>query len=100
MPFVAEEMWQKINGYTKWDKKNSIHLQVWPEFDEALAKDEEIVIPVQVNGRVRVKITMDADSSEEEVTKAALANEAVAEYVTGDPKKVIFVKNKIINFVV
>lgn len=98
MPFVAEELWQKVNGFDTWEKENSVHLQKWPEFDEKLASDVDVEIPVQVNGRIKAKVTVSADSDEETVKREAL--KLVQEHVKDEPKKVIFVKNKIINFVV
>lgn len=100
MPFIAEELWQKHNKYSKWKKENSVHLQEWPKFDEKLTLDAKVEIPVQVNGRMRAKVSVARDASEAEVKKAALMDEKVAESISGEPKKIIFVKNKIINFVV
>lgn len=100
MPFVAEELWQEINGYEAWEKENSIHLQKWPQFDEELAKEDQIELPIQVNGKVRAKIMVDLDISEEKAKEMALKNKVVSGYVDGkEIKKVIYVPNKILNFV-
>lgn len=101
MPFVGEELWQTAHNYAKWDKKNSIHLQEWPKYDEKLAKEDQIELPVQVNGKVRAKIMVGLDASESKAKELALKNKTVAGYVEGKKvKKTIYVQNKILNFVI
>ena len=101
MPFVAEELWQEINGFKEWKKENSVHLQKWPEFDEKLAMEEKIELPIQVNGKLRAKIMVDLDISEDEAIEVALKIKIVAKYIKGKkPKKVIYVQNSILNFVI
>jgi leucyl-tRNA synthetase len=95
-PHIAEELWVNVLG-----KKYSIHTQDWPKVDEEAAKDDEITIPVQVNGRLRDRLTVPAESSEEEIQALALASESVQKHLEGKtPKKVIVVKKKLINIVV
>jgi leucyl-tRNA synthetase len=95
-PHIAEELWTGVLG-----KKYSIHTQDWPKVDEEAAKDDEITIPVQVNGRLRDRLVVPAESSEEEIRALALASESVQKHLEGKtPKKVIVVKKKLINIVV
>ena len=100
-PFVTEELWQELNGYKEWQKENSIHLQEWPEFDPGLVKDDQLTIPVQVNGKLRDELVVAADASEDEIKKAALASTNVKKYTDGkEIKKYIYVPGKIVNIVV
>ena len=73
----------------------------WPVADLDLARDDEIEIGIQVNGKLRDTITLPLDCPEEDAQKKALASPAVARYLDGTtPRKVIVVKNRIINVVV
>jgi leucyl-tRNA synthetase len=95
-PHIAEELWTEVLG-----KKYSIHAQSWPAVDEEAAKDDEITIPVQVNGKLRDRLTVPADSTEEQIKALALASESVRKHLEGqEPKKVIVVQKKLINIVV
>ena len=68
--------------------------------DEAAAKEDVIELPVQVNGKVRDRITVAAEASEEEVKSAALASEHVQKFLEGkEPRKVIVVKGKLVSVV-
>lgn len=100
-PFVSEDLWQEVNGYKSWKKENSVHLQDWPKFDEKLIEDETVVIPVQINGKVRAEIEVAKDEMEESVKTKALDNEKVKKLVEGkEVKKVIYVPNRIINLII
>jgi len=91
-PHITEEIWSNLGN------KESIHLSNWPKWDESLVKDKEIKIAVQINGKVRTEILIQADDGEEEVKKKALGNETVLRYMAaGQPKKIIYVKNRVIN---
>jgi leucyl-tRNA synthetase len=95
-PHIAEELWTAQLG-----RPYSIHQQPWPKADEAAAKEDVIEIPVQVNGKVRDRITVAADASEEAIKSAALASEAVQKYLEGkEPRKVIVVKGRLVSVVV
>jgi leucyl-tRNA synthetase len=95
-PHIAEELWTNQLG-----KPYSIHQQAWPKVDEAAAKEDMIELPVQVNGKVRDRITVAADASEEEIKSAALASETVQRYLEGkEPKKVIVAQRKLVSVVV
>lgn len=94
-PHIAEELWEKLGH------KESIFKQKWPEYDKNLIKDEEIELVIQVNGKLRDKIKVDADISEDEAQKVALNSEKVKNFVKDkEPKKIIFVKGRLINIVV
>ena len=94
-PHVAEEMWE-ITGHT-----TLLAEEKWPEVDESALKVEEIEIPVQVNGKVRGKITIPADANEETVREFALSNEKIKKYTEGkNIVKFIYVKGRLVNIVV
>lgn len=94
-PHITEELWSDL------DQEGSIHVGEWPVHDKKYLVSEEIVIVVQVNGRVRANITMPADASEEAITEAAKADTKVAEYLNEkEVRKIIYVPQKLINFVV
>jgi leucyl-tRNA synthetase len=95
-PHITEELWTNHLG-----KPYSIHQQSWPKVDEAAAKEDLIEIPVQVNGKVRDRITISADASGNEIESAALASEQVQKYLEGRrPQKVIVVQNRLVSIVV
>ena len=94
-PHIAEELWTEHLG-----KPYSIHQQPWPEFDAEAAKEDEITIPVQVNGKLRDRVVVPADASEDEIKSAALATDGAQKYMEGkSPKKVIIVPKKLVNIV-
>jgi len=93
-PHLAEELWERLGH------KKNMTVERWPSFNEELIYEETVEIIVQVNGKLRDRIKISRDSSEQEVKKAALTSEKIKKYVSTDPKKVIFVKNRLINFVV
>ncbi|MEK7327390.1 MAG: class I tRNA ligase family protein, partial [Chloroflexota bacterium] len=94
-PFMAEEIWaRKGRAY-------SIHQQKWPKYDEGLAADEMVTLVLQVNGKVRDRLTMPVSVTEAEAQAAALASEQVKKYLDGKtPRKVIYVAGKLVNVVV
>ncbi len=99
-PFIAEDIWQEVNGFKEWRKENSIHLQEWPDFDEKLIEEDVITIPVQINGKVRAEIEIAKGDSEDIVKNKALENEKIKEYLKDrDLKNLIYVKDKIVNIV-
>ena len=94
-PHISEELWTNYLG-----KPYSIHQQPWPEGDEDAAREDTIEIPVQVNGKVRDRIVVSAEASEEQIKAAALASEAVQKYLEGkEPKKVIVANKRLVNVV-
>ena len=94
-PHLSEELWQ---GVLK--NKKSIHLEKWPEYDEKLLAEEKVKLVIQVNGRVRDTAEVKKGLSEEEAKKIALASENVKKHISGEIKKVIYIKDRIINLVV
>ena len=93
-PHVTEELWEKLNlgGYIFESK--------WPTYDESKIVSDEIEIPVQINGTVRYRINIPAQSDEKEIEKIALEASALKNYMTGkEIKKVIVIKSKIVNIV-
>lgn len=94
-PHVAEELWARRKG------PYSIHIQAWPAFDAAAAAEDQVTLVLQVNGKVRDRITMPAGLSEDDARAAALSSEAVKRYLEGkEPQKVIVVPGKLVNVVV
>ncbi len=93
-PFIAEEIWSDV-----FKEKDSIHLSSWPEVG-SIDIETEIELPVQVNGKVRAIITTAVDASQDEVIATAAKEEKVASYISQKDYKVVFVKNKILNFIV
>ncbi len=92
MPFLAEELWEVLGG------EFSIHNQQWTEYDEKFLKEEEVEIPVQVNGKVRGKVTIDIEINEEELKEVILKDANLKKHI-GEIKKLIYVKGKIVNIV-
>jgi leucyl-tRNA synthetase len=93
-PHIAEELWEQTGG------TGSVFDSAWPSFDPMLAAEDSIELVVQVNGRVRGKIVVARDISENAALAAALADPAVTKFATGTPKKVIFVPGRLLNIVV
>ncbi len=94
-PHLAEELWNLFGN------KKSIFLQKWPDYKEALTEETTIQLPVQVNSKVRLILSVPADISEEEVKKLALADEKIQKWLEGkEIKKTIFIKGKTLNLLV
>jgi leucyl-tRNA synthetase len=94
-PHIAEELWQAL-GHSE-----SFAYAPWPTFDPALLKDEEIEVPVQINGKLRGRITVPADADRSALEAAARKDEKIAPLLEGKTvKKVIVVPGKLVNFVV
>jgi leucyl-tRNA synthetase len=93
-PHVSEEMWERLDG------QGMLADAAWPVYDAAVAAEPEVVVVVQVGGKLRARLTMPAGSSEEKVLKAALAEPKVQAALNGSkPSKVIFVPDRLINLV-
>jgi leucyl-tRNA synthetase len=96
-PHIAEELWHRRQG----GQAGSIHLQAWPAYNPALAAEDTVTIAVQVNGKLRERLSAPVGSKEAEVTKLALASPEVQKWVEGKPvRKAIYVQDKILNLVV
>ena len=93
-PHISEEIWQILGNET------SIFKSSWPIFDANLAKDNEVEIVVQVCGKLRAKMTVKADISEDDAFALAKENEAVVKWIENkDIKRVVFVPGKLLNIV-
>ena len=93
-PHMTEELWSFLH------KDESVTYQPWPTFDEAALVEDEIEIVLQVNGKVRGRLTIPADADREKMTELAIADEAVQKQLDGgQPKKVIAVPGKLVNVV-
>lgn len=94
-PHLAEELWEKIGN------RPSVLQQPWPQFDPTAIVEEEILIIVQVNGKLRGKMKVRANASEEDIKAVALMDENVARFISDkEIKKLIYVPKKIVNIVV
>lgn len=94
-PHLTEELWHRF-GY-----KTSIHNEKWPKYDEKLIQKRDFDLVIQINGKVRDIIKISIDISEEEAKKSALKSEKVSKYIKGRQiKKIIFIKNKLLNIVI
>ena len=92
-PHWAEELWQDV-----LDNETSVHKEAWPEFDPNAAKASEVELAVQVNGKVKAKITVASDAAEDVIRETAL--EAIADATAGkDIKKVIVIPGRLVNVV-
>ena len=104
-PHITEELWQTLTSQGRTLRiqkgltfRGSIHFSSWPKWDENLVKDQEIKIAVQINGKARTEIIIQMNEEEEEVKRKALSNQTVLKYlINGHPKKIIYVKNRVIN---
>jgi len=94
-PHITEELWS-LQG-----KPYSIHTQAWPEIDAEAARQDEITLVLQVNGKVRDRLVAPANVSEEEARRLALENPNVQRFLEGrDPRQVVYVKDRLVNVVV
>ena len=94
-PYLAHELWEML------DEKGNLLKAPWPKYDAALGKEEELEIPVQINGKLRSRIVVPADASEEFVLEHALTDEKVKAAIAG--KQIvnkIYVPGKLVNIVV
>jgi leucyl-tRNA synthetase len=94
-PHMCEELWEML-GHC-----DGLAAATWPEFNADVAKADEIVVPVQVNGKVRSRLTVPAEASEQELEKMALADPAVIAHLMGKQvKKVVIAKGRLVSLVV
>jgi len=96
-PHLAEELWQRLRG-SQW--KDSLAYEPWPTFDPKLVVDEEIEIPVQVNGKLVSRVVVPKDATQDAVCAAAKANPKVAERLAGATiLREVYVAGRLMNFV-
>ena len=94
-PHIAEELWERLG------KPYSIHTHPFPTYNEELAKEEEVTLVVQVNGKLRDRLTVSVGTAEEAARELALASERVKAHLEGKQiSKTIFVPDKLVNLVV
>jgi leucyl-tRNA synthetase len=93
-PYLAHELWAMLG------EKGSLLKAPWPKYEAALAKEEELEIPVQINGKLRGRVIVPADASESFVLDRALADEKVQSSIAGKRiVKKIYVPGKLVNIV-
>ncbi|NQV93364.1 leucine--tRNA ligase [Candidatus Kaiserbacteria bacterium] len=92
-PHLTEELWERLGNMT------SIHLEEWPEFDESKLVSDTVSIAVQIHGKVRGLVESPSGSSEDEVLALVRKDEGLSKWIEGEPKRVIYVENKLINLV-
>ena len=94
-PHISEELWARSG------RPYSVHTQTWPAWDEDLAREDEITLVVQVNGKLRDRIQAPADIDEERAKELALASERVRQFTkVKQVAKIIYVPGKLVNLVV
>jgi leucyl-tRNA synthetase len=94
-PHMSEELLERLGS------EGGLSRASWPTFDPAVAKAEEIVVPVQVNGKVRSRLTVAAEASEAELERLALADPHVQNYTSGKTvKKVVVARGRLVSVVV
>ena len=93
-PHIADELWKRLGGTA------SVFRQPWPKWNEADLKTDEITIVLQINGKLRSQIRVPADLDDAAVRNRALADGKIVDCMKGQaPKKVIYVKGKLVNIV-
>jgi len=94
-PHITEELWHQLGH------RDSIHKQKWPKYNPRLIKEEIITLVIQINGRVRDKIEVEAGISEKKAKELALLSKKIQNWISGKKiKKIIFVPEKLINIVI
>lgn len=94
-PHIAEELWQRLGH------EDSMAYKPWPGYDEELAKEKEVELAVQVLGKIKDRIVVDADADEETIKQKALASEKVMDAISGkEVKKVIVIKSRLVNIII
>lgn len=92
-PHMAAELWQQLGH------DSALDFEAWPVWDEAKIVKETMTIIVQVNGKVRAKLDVATTAAEDEITRLALDDENVKRYLDGEPKKVIYIKGRLVSIV-
>jgi len=94
-PHIAEELWARL-GHTR-----SLACEPWPQYDEELAREKQLELAVQVNGKVRDHIVVPAETDDEQIKEKALGSEKIIAALAGkSPKKIIVIKARLVNIVV
>ncbi|TAN21807.1 MAG: leucine--tRNA ligase [Acidobacteria bacterium] len=93
-PFLAQELWMRRG------ERGEIARQPWPEFDAALAQEETIEVVVQVNGKLRARLSVAPETEKQDLEAAARAHEKIAPLLAGKtPRQVVVVPGRLVNFV-
>ena len=92
-PHMTAELWQQLGETSQLDFID------WPSWDDTKIASDTLLIIVQVNGKLRAKLEVAAGTSEDDVKSLALADENVRKFVSSQPKKIIYIKNKLVNIV-
>jgi leucyl-tRNA synthetase len=93
-PHVAEELWSMMGGTT------SVFDAGWPSYDPALVAEDRVTMAVQVGGKTRGTISVSKSATQDEAMAAVMADPALAKFITGTPKRIIFVAGRLINVIV
>jgi leucyl-tRNA synthetase len=93
-PHLAEELWERLGN------ERGVLAAGWPKWDPALTAEDTIDLVVQVNGKLRGRVTVDRGIDQPAALAAALADESIARFVAGEPRKVVFVPGRLLNIVV
>ena len=95
-PHMTEEIWREVLG-----NKKSIHISEWPKYDSKMIVDEKFTLIIQINGKVRDSVEVEAGILQADVEKLVLAREKVKEQLQGvKPKKIVFVPGRLISIVI
>jgi len=94
-PHISEEAWSKLSN------KSSIFKQGWPKWDKEFIKQDKIEIAIIINGKVRDHMEIERQDKGPQIEQSALEREKVKEFLSGKkPKKIIYVKDKLVNIVI
>jgi leucyl-tRNA synthetase len=94
-PHITEELWADLGH------DSTIHVDNWPTWDNAYLVSDTITIIVQVNGKLRAKLTVPAESTEDDIKQLALSESNVAKFLENkEPTKVIYIPGRLVNIVV
>ena len=94
-PHITEELWHQL-GHT-----DTIHIDHWPTWDDAILAAESHDIHIQINGKMRAQVTVPRTATQADIEAAALANPRVQQYVADkEPRRIIYVPGRLINIVV
>ena len=94
VPHLAEELWQLLGNV------NIIANEKWPQVEKSYIEINNVKIPVQVNGKVRAVIEVPKDTNKQDLEEIALNEKNVSKFLKHNPKKVIIIPNRIVNFVI
>jgi len=93
-PHIAEELWSVLG------EPKSVFDSGWPAYDASLVEDERITMAVQVNGKTRGTVQVSKTATQDDVMSAVMADPNLAKFITGTPRRVIFVPGRLVNMIV